>query len=203
MARISQQSKEETKNAIVQTALELFTSQGFEKTNTKTIAKSCGIAEGTVFNYFANKDEILMAVFEQMALTEDGSAEATSSEAVDLLLDILMNPLKKMHALSKPFLLDLIIAAMRLSKAGSGLLQKLIAFDMRYVLKVESQMAILLDFEGHSMTPKQLSEILYALIAAAYMNYLFNPEISFEAFETDVRQKTIALFKPYQTMSQN
>ena len=57
-------SKAATQDRIVRAALELFDRKGFEATTTKEIAKRAGIAEGTVFNYFATKEDIALHFFE-------------------------------------------------------------------------------------------------------------------------------------------
>ena len=57
-------SKAATQARIVRAALELFEQKGFEATTTKEIAKRARIAEGTVFNYFATKEDIALHFFE-------------------------------------------------------------------------------------------------------------------------------------------
>jgi len=47
---------------ILQAAAELFTVQSYRKTNIDEIAKAAGVAKGTVYLYFANKAEVLLAV---------------------------------------------------------------------------------------------------------------------------------------------
>lgn len=47
------------KEKILQTALELFTEQGFKATTTKEIALKSGVAEGLIFYYFKDKNELL------------------------------------------------------------------------------------------------------------------------------------------------
>ncbi len=39
--------------------------EGIDKINIRTIAKKTGIASGTVYNYFSNKDDILLALTEE------------------------------------------------------------------------------------------------------------------------------------------
>lgn len=58
------QNKEANRERIVHAALALFQSKGFEATTTKEIARTAGIAEGTVFNYFRTKDDIALHFFE-------------------------------------------------------------------------------------------------------------------------------------------
>lgn len=59
------QNKESIQKRIVQAALGLFQTKGFEATTTKEIARKAGIAEGTVFNYFKTKEDIALYFFEQ------------------------------------------------------------------------------------------------------------------------------------------
>jgi AcrR family transcriptional regulator len=49
---------------IVRAALELFDRQGFHETTTKAIAQRARVAEGTIFNYFATKEDIALHFFE-------------------------------------------------------------------------------------------------------------------------------------------
>ena len=48
-------SKIDKKQAILDTALTLFVSQGFYATSTASIAKTAGVATGTLFHHFASK----------------------------------------------------------------------------------------------------------------------------------------------------
>ena len=56
--------------------------EGIEAVNIRSIARKAGIATGTVYNYFANKDEILLALTEaywKQALVELGDAITSDS----------------------------------------------------------------------------------------------------------------------------
>lgn len=56
---------------IIGAARELFSEKGFEKTTMLDIAKKIGIAEGSVYNYFKNKDDILFKITEEQLKTID------------------------------------------------------------------------------------------------------------------------------------
>jgi AcrR family transcriptional regulator len=58
-------NKEAIRRRIVDAALNLFQTRGFDATTTKAIARKAGIAEGTVFNYFKSKDDVALHFFEQ------------------------------------------------------------------------------------------------------------------------------------------
>jgi AcrR family transcriptional regulator len=63
--RITQEAKEKTRKSILEAAETLFAKQGFEKTTTRDISASCGIAKGTLFNYFKNKETLAMTLVAQ------------------------------------------------------------------------------------------------------------------------------------------
>jgi len=60
--RITQQAKEENRSKILATAATLFSEQGYEKTTTRDISKACGMAKGTLFNYFPSKETLAMTM---------------------------------------------------------------------------------------------------------------------------------------------
>jgi AcrR family transcriptional regulator len=60
--RNTPQTEEDTRTKILQAALQLFARQGYDGTTTKDLAKSAGVAEGTLFRHFANKKAILIEV---------------------------------------------------------------------------------------------------------------------------------------------
>ena len=57
-------NKEAVRRRILDAALALFQSRGFDATTTKEIARKAKIAEGTVFNYFETKDDIALYFLE-------------------------------------------------------------------------------------------------------------------------------------------
>lgn len=60
--RITQQAKEKNREKILEVAAALFNEQGYEKTTTRDISKACGMAKGTLFNYFPSKETLAMTL---------------------------------------------------------------------------------------------------------------------------------------------
>ena len=60
--RITQQAKAATRERVLDAARRRFAREGFEATTTRDIAREAGIAAGTLFNYFPNKDAIALAL---------------------------------------------------------------------------------------------------------------------------------------------
>lgn len=57
--------KEATKKKILEVSLQLFQKMGFARTTMRDVAKKCGIALGTTYNYFPTKEHIAQYFFEQ------------------------------------------------------------------------------------------------------------------------------------------
>lgn len=70
---------EETSRRILEAALELFRTAGFEKTTMRDIASRAGVATGAAYYYFDSKDAIVMA-FYRNAADEMGPLLAASLE---------------------------------------------------------------------------------------------------------------------------
>lgn len=60
--RVSKETKEKTRQKIVDTARDLFTHKGFEQATTRDLAAQAGIAVGTLFNYFPSKEALGMEI---------------------------------------------------------------------------------------------------------------------------------------------
>jgi len=56
--------KENTRKKIFKSALELFTSKGFEKTIIEDITKKANVAKGTFYNFFSKKEDVLVYYLE-------------------------------------------------------------------------------------------------------------------------------------------
>lgn len=54
---------------IMKAALRVFGERGYERSTTKAIAQEAGVAEGTIFNYFPTKKDILLSFWEEEAVT--------------------------------------------------------------------------------------------------------------------------------------
>lgn len=55
--------KEDKREKILQSALELFAEQGFRGTSTAQIAKHAGVATGTLFHHFESKEELINTLY--------------------------------------------------------------------------------------------------------------------------------------------
>jgi len=56
-------NKEEKREAILNAAIRIFAEKGFHHSRISDVAKEAGVAEGTIYLYFKNKDHLLLSVF--------------------------------------------------------------------------------------------------------------------------------------------
>ncbi|MCB0804879.1 MAG: TetR/AcrR family transcriptional regulator [Bacteroidales bacterium] len=57
--------REQRRQQIMNTALQLFAANGFSNTSISQIAAKAKISKGLMYNYFTGKDDLLQAIFEQ------------------------------------------------------------------------------------------------------------------------------------------
>lgn len=93
MAGLREYKKAETRQAITDAAVKLFSDKGFEKTSIEDIARGAGIGKATVYTYFSTKDEIFLAYCDEEL--EDSFAQFTAQnfkngELIDQLVDFFM-----------------------------------------------------------------------------------------------------------------
>ncbi len=80
---------ERMRSEIMNAAIVIISEKGFKNTTTKEIAVQADMAEGTLYNYFKNKDDILMSIAERYVSVKrnwDVSADVDSLEEFITLL---------------------------------------------------------------------------------------------------------------------
>jgi len=58
-------STPDKRNRILKAAIKVFAKKGFYATRVSEIAKAAGVADGTIYLYFKNKDDVLITIFEE------------------------------------------------------------------------------------------------------------------------------------------
>jgi TetR/AcrR family transcriptional regulator, fatty acid metabolism regulator protein len=74
------------RNLITDAAVDVFAEKGFHQARVADIARKAGVADGTIYLYFKNKEDLLLSVFEEKMdylLTELGHALQDIHDPVD------------------------------------------------------------------------------------------------------------------------
>ncbi len=68
---------------IVEAATRVFAEKGFCRATTREVAREAGISEGTIYNYFDDKDALLMAILDKLNETERRAEDFEEGMATD------------------------------------------------------------------------------------------------------------------------
>jgi AcrR family transcriptional regulator len=107
--RITAEKKSQTRKRILDAAVELFRIRGFDAATTRDLAVAAGVATGTVFNYFPNKESIVAALADEaLAKARAGFSPAADSELEEDLFALVAAELRHLKPLRKfiPALLE-------------------------------------------------------------------------------------------------
>ena len=68
---------------IVEAATRVFAKKGFRRATTREVARAAGVSEGTIYNYFEDKDAILLAILDRLNETEWRAEDFEQGMATD------------------------------------------------------------------------------------------------------------------------
>src|SRR6266568_399155 len=80
MSRVTADVKQATRARLIAAAAQEFARAGLERANVDSISLAAGYAKGTIYNYFASKEDLFLAVVEE-ASRQAAAASATSAGA--------------------------------------------------------------------------------------------------------------------------
>jgi AcrR family transcriptional regulator len=148
MTGLRDRKKKEVRHRIVQAARDLYASKGIDDTTMEEVARAADISVATVYNYFGNKNSLLLA-----------GVEEDTDEMIELGNAVLArpgsNPVRAVQRLLKaysdhfaawdPRLLREVLSAAFQRAGGEELTVELAAMDQRLI---EQMMTLLAGFEA-------------------------------------------------------
>jgi AcrR family transcriptional regulator len=81
---IREQLIEARRNQILDAAASVFAEKGFHRATTKEIASAAGVSEGTIYNYFDNKADLLIGIMSRLVELQQLSGELTDGLQADV-----------------------------------------------------------------------------------------------------------------------
>ena len=99
MARKTKVEAEQTRQDILDAALELFNSKGYSRTTLGDIARRAGVTRGAIYWHFKDKVELFLALKEEMERSTQTRLEDILANEVRSLNDLLENALRFLRVL--------------------------------------------------------------------------------------------------------
>ena len=60
---------------ILDAAMAVFAERGYHRATIREVARTAGVADGTIYNYFADKEALLLACLDRLNQTEQRAAQ--------------------------------------------------------------------------------------------------------------------------------
>ncbi len=92
---------------ILRAAIKVFARKGFYATRVSEIAKAAGVADGTIYLYFKNKDDVLVSIFDDrisrllVVIREESAACATVEERITRVVELQLGLLEGQRDLAE------------------------------------------------------------------------------------------------------
>ncbi|UOQ46355.1 TetR/AcrR family transcriptional regulator [Halobacillus salinarum] len=196
------EKKQETREAIVQIAKQLFFEKGYDETTTEEIASKADIASGTLFNYFDTKADLLVEVFsegldEDLDDPEPGlSDEDLNKAASDLIYQYIYQRVKRYRFISQKMFKDLLITSISALKKKPELLKKFIGLDFMlvdnlivFMNQLKEKGVLSSDFDSN-----QAAEVIYSCLAFEFLMCMYQEDLTFDDFLNGTKQKLQFIF---------
>ncbi|HWW62701.1 MAG TPA: TetR/AcrR family transcriptional regulator, partial [Thermoanaerobaculia bacterium] len=109
--RVTAETKEATRQAILEVTRQLLRERGWENVSSREIAAAAGIANGTLFNYFPTKEAIVGALVAE-ALGEANGATRGEVSVEERLFALIFAGLRRLRPYRTflPYVIDAILA---------------------------------------------------------------------------------------------
>ena len=81
---LQEQVADVRRNHILDAATKVFAKRGFHRTTIRDVSQAAGVADGTIYNYFANKTALLMGILNRLNETERRDEDLALTTDMDL-----------------------------------------------------------------------------------------------------------------------
>lgn len=125
--RGSKRGANDKRERILRAAIRVFARKGFYSTRVSEIAKAAGVADGTIYLYFKNKDDVLVSIFQDrisklLALLEEEVPKASGAEAkLRVVVDVQLGVLEGSRDLAEVITVNLRQSSKLLRQYGAPL----------------------------------------------------------------------------------
>lgn len=188
-----QEQRELSKTKILTAAKEIFLREGYHASTTKQIAKLAGVGEGTIFNHFKSKSDLLIAIYEEMMLANRAEYQFQfdpAKNAYDCIDDYFDFFLAQTKGISKEWLREIFSAAYRSAENEESLYSGLMKIDDVWTTSFLDFLKILQDKNliRRNVDLERVVKIMSAILVQHYSAYSVLENQSFNVFKQDVQK---------------
>ena len=103
----------DTRERILKAAIKVFAKNGFYATRVSEIAKAAGVADGTIYLYFKNKDDVLITIFQDglqqllVILRDVAASDAPFDERIARIIELQLGLLEEQRDLAEVITVNL------------------------------------------------------------------------------------------------
>ncbi|WP_240839452.1 TetR/AcrR family transcriptional regulator [Acidaminobacter sp. JC074] len=191
---------ERMRGMIMDAAIQVVSEKGFKHTTTKEIAQVADMAEGTLYNYFKNKDDILMSIAERHIASRRNWQVSTDVESMEeFLLNLYSNQERTQSRETQLKEREVLKALLPLFITDKTLGELYFKRIVKPFLEIVSEKLDILKEKGlvADYNPQALSRLLYAsLIGYAVLEINGDPLVTSgdKDFRQDIGEAFIGVF---------
>jgi len=190
-----------TRNAIVAAAMRLFHEKGYAATTMEAVAEAAGVAKGSIYNYFRNKQDLYRQVFTASLSEDDTRAQAVSAlpasptERLGRIFDLWLERLPYYRQIGG-LLLEFWATAAHESRQGEfkAILNDIYARHRRPMLKILEEGIAAGEFRPQ-IGAEQAAALLFAVTDGLTVRAVLDPDftVTTEMLDTLKRGALVAL----------
>lgn len=162
----TKEKRAKSRRLLVETALSLFSENGYEATSIRRIAAGAGVSLGLMYNYFSSKEELLLEIFRLG--NEDIQASFANKSKPQGASAIKQHILQTVALLKEKRHFWRLLHSLRFQK---GVLAPVAQAVQEQIAYVEAQLKVNLQEAGIPY-PDQEAKLLFASIDGMAMHYL-------------------------------
>jgi AcrR family transcriptional regulator len=124
MPKVTGLYKAEVRDKIIQAAIQSFSQTGFDRTKMEDIAKRLGLSKGTIYLYFASKEDLFLGICEHyLKLMKERQHSMVFSRREDLLLDAerFYDEFQELEQGNDKVMLEMVVESSRNSRLRKGM----------------------------------------------------------------------------------
>ncbi|MGI0026108.1 MAG: TetR/AcrR family transcriptional regulator [Nitrososphaera sp.] len=124
MPKVTGMYKAEVRDKIIQAAIQSFSQTGFDRTKMEDIAKRLGLSKGTIYLYFASKEDLFLGICEHyLKLMKERQHSSVFSRREDLLLDAekFYDEFQELEQGNDRVMLEMVVESSRNSRLRKGM----------------------------------------------------------------------------------